>query len=166
MFRRAQYDPYVLEDFDTASAAGLNELKLIAKEMFAGLLERDKPAAHFHLSVLLKNGEAPLKNDEGVQALKNFERLIVTFDPLVVTTSSESETISSVRTELPTHGHDGEGSGRGRGRRWSRGGREGGEGRGGEGRGREGGRGYRGTHRGGYAGRGGGRYGRGTEAWG
>ena len=152
LFRRGQYDPCVVEDFDTTSAGGLNKLKNKAKEMFCGLQERDKPASNFRLSVLLRSGEASLEDDESVQALQNHDRIIVAFDQRLGSTSN-------AEPESSTNSSDGEGTGRGGGRGWVRGGREGGDGRGWVGR--EGGRGrgeYRGVHRGGYSNGRGGRY--------
>ena len=70
--------PVVVEDFDNTSAGGLNNLKNKAKELLGGL--QDKPCSQLRLTVVLLSGEAPLNDDESVQALKNHDRIMVMFD--------------------------------------------------------------------------------------
>ena len=80
LFRRGNYDPFVLEDFENGSVGALNKLKNKAKELLGGLQDRDKPFSQIRLTVLLPSGEAPLEDDESVQILKNHDIIVVTFD--------------------------------------------------------------------------------------
>ena len=78
--REDQRYPTVIENFDTASAGGLNNIKNQAKKLFGGLQDRDKPCSQIHLAVVLPFGEAPLDDDESVKALVNHDRIMVVFD--------------------------------------------------------------------------------------
>ena len=88
LFRKGHQYPVVVEDFDTASAGGLNNLKTKAKELlgpslpFVHVQTRRMARAidHLRLAVLLPSGEAPLEDDESVQALRNHDRIVVMFD--------------------------------------------------------------------------------------
>ena len=80
LFRRGQYNPFVLEDFENATTGGLKLLKNKAKDLFGGLQERNKSFTQIHLKVVFPHGEALLEDDESLIDLKNHDRIMVLFD--------------------------------------------------------------------------------------